>query len=76
MKYQILVKENIVMIGNRAVEKDGSITDIKILRDAGSGLGEEAIRVVREMPKWKPAKQRTKVVRQQFTLPVKFKLNK
>lgn len=58
------------------VEKDGSITDIKILRDAGSGLGEEAIRVVREMPKWKPAKQRTKVVRQQFTLPVKFKLNK
>ncbi|MBP1646426.1 MAG: TonB family protein [Bacteroidetes bacterium] len=58
------------------VEKDGSITDIKILRDAGSGLGEEAIRVVREMPKWKPAKQRTKVVRQQFNLPVKFKLNK
>ncbi len=58
------------------VEKDGSITDIKILRDAGSGLGEEAIRVVREMPKWKPAKQRTKVVRQQFTLPVKFMLYK
>lgn len=58
------------------VEKDGSITDIKILRDQGSGLGEEAVRVVSEMPKWIPAKQRTKVVRQQFTLPVKFKLNK
>ena len=56
------------------VEKDGSITDIKILRDIGSGCGEEAIRVVKGMPKWTPAKQRGKVVRQQFNLPVNFTL--
>ena len=56
------------------VEKDGSITDIKVLRDIGSGCGEEAIRVVKMMPKWKPAKQRGKAVRQQFNLPVRFVL--
>lgn len=56
------------------VEVDGSITDIKILRDIGSGCGEEAKRVVKEMPKWQPAKQRGKAVRQQFVLPVTFNL--
>ncbi|MBO6117442.1 MAG: energy transducer TonB [Bacteroidales bacterium] len=56
------------------VEKDGSITDIKVLRDIGSGCGEEAIRVVKSMPKWTPAKQRGKTVRQQFNLPVNFTL--
>ena len=56
------------------VEKDGSITDIKILRDIGSGCGEEAIRVVKSMPKWTPAMQRGKKVRQQFNLPVNFTL--
>lgn len=56
------------------VEKDGSINDIKILRDIGYGCGEEAKRVVKLMPKWKPAKQRGKFVRQQFVLPVNFNL--
>lgn len=56
------------------VEKDGSITDIRVLRDIGSGCGEEAIRVVKTMPKWTPAKQRGKTVRQQFNLPVNFTL--
>ena len=56
------------------VEKDGSLTDIKILRDIGSGCGEEAVRIVKTMPKWTPAKQRGKAVRMQFNLPVKFTL--
>lgn len=56
------------------VELDGSLTDIKVLRDIGSGCGEEAIRVVKMMPKWTPAQQRGKKVRQQFNLPVDFKL--
>ena len=56
------------------VEKDGSLTDIKVLRDIGSGCGEEAVKVVKSMPKWKPAKQRGKIVRMQFTLPVSFTL--
>ena len=56
------------------VEKDGSLTDVKVLRDIGSGCGEEAVRVVKSMPKWKPAKQRGKPVRMQFNLPVAFTL--
>lgn len=56
------------------VEKDGSLTDVKVLRDIGSGCGEEAVRVVKSMPKWKPAKQRGKTVRMQFNLPIAFTL--
>lgn len=56
------------------VEKDGSLTDIRILRDLGNGCGEEAVRIVKTMPKWIPAKQRGKEVRMQYNLPVKFTL--
>ena len=56
------------------VEKDGSITNIKVLRGIGSGCDEEAVRVVSNMPKWNPGKQRRKVVRQYFNIPVKFSL--
>lgn len=57
------------------VEKDGSITHAKILHDIGGGCGQEAIRVVNSMPRWKPGKQRGKPVRVQFNLPVQFKLD-
>ena len=56
------------------IEKDGSIANPKVLRDIGGGCGEEALRVVRSMPKWKPGKQRGKTVRVQFNLPVAFQL--
>lgn len=56
------------------VEKDGSLTDVKVLRDIGGRCGEEAIRVVKMMPKWIPAQQRGKKVRHQFNLPIKFTL--
>lgn len=52
------------------VEKDGSISDIKVLRDPGYGAGKEAIRVLKTMPKWKPARQDNRTVRSQFTLPI------
>lgn len=57
------------------VETDGSISDIKIIRDIGYGCGEEVVRVIKLMPKWKPAKQKGKPVRLQFNLPVTFSLN-
>ncbi len=56
------------------VEKDGSLSDIKIVRDIGGGCGEEAIRVVKLMPKWTSGQQRGKPVRVKYTLPVAFKL--
>jgi len=56
------------------VEVDGSITDVKVLRGIGAGCDEEAIRVVKSMPKWIPGKQRGVPVRVQFNLPIKFTL--
>jgi protein TonB len=59
------------------IEKDGSITNIDVLRDIGGGCGDEARRLVESMNKshkWHPGKQRGKPVAVMFTLPVRFKL--
>ena len=56
------------------VERDGSITDVQVLRGIGGGCDEEAIRVVRNMPRWTPGKQRGRPVRVQFTMPIRFTL--
>jgi len=57
------------------VEKNGSVTDVKVLRGIGGGCDEEAIRVIENMPKWNSGKQRGKAVRVQFNMPILFKLN-
>jgi len=56
------------------VEKDGSVTDVKILRGIGGGCDEEAIRVIKAMPTWSPGEQRGKAVRVQYRMPIKFTL--
>ena len=56
------------------VERDGSITNVEILRGIGGGCDEEAIRVTRMMPRWKPGKQRNRPVRTQFRMPIRFAL--
>ncbi|MBR5082951.1 MAG: M56 family metallopeptidase [Bacteroidales bacterium] len=56
------------------VEKDGSIGEVKLLRGIGGGCDEEAIRVVKGMPKWKPGKQDGKPVRVSYQMPIFFKL--
>ena len=56
------------------VEKDGSVNEVKIVRGIGGGCDEEAVRVVKAMPKWKPGKQKGKPVRVHYTLPLTFKL--
>ncbi len=78
IKYPQLAKENNItgkVFVSFVVEKDGSVGQVKILRDIGGGCGAEAVRVVKAMPKWKPGKQRGKPVRTQFNLPVDFSLN-
>ena len=52
------------------VEKDGSTSHIEVARGVDPALDKEAVRVVKEMPKWKPGKQRGKPVRTKYTLPV------
>ena len=56
------------------VEKDGSLTDIKILRDLKYGTGDEAIRMLKKAPKWNPGFQNGRPVRVQFTLPIQLNL--
>ena len=56
------------------VKEDGSIDGVKVLRGIGGGCDEEAMRVVKSMPKWKPGKQRGKNVRVQYNLPIRFTL--
>ena len=82
------IKENIVYpveaaqkgIQGRAicqfvVEKDGSISNVVVIRSSGDrDLDNEAIRVVQSMPQWKPGKQRGVPVRVKYTIPVSFRL--
>jgi len=56
------------------VERDGSLTDIKVLRDLKYGTGEEAVRMLKKAPKWKPGIQNGRPVRVQFTLPIQLNL--
>lgn len=56
------------------VEKDGSLTDIKVIRSIGGGCDEEAVRVLKKAPKWNPGKQRGNAVRVRRTIPIKFAL--
>ena len=58
------------------IEKDGSISNAKVLRDPchNYGFGQEALRVVSLMPKWKPGRQRGNPERVQYNLPINFSL--
>ena len=63
------------VIVNFVVNRDGSIVDVKTVRSPDPNLTKEAERVVKLMPKWKPARQGNKTVRSRFTLPVMFRLS-
>jgi len=56
------------------VDERGDVKDVKVLRSIGGGTDEEAIRVVENMPRWKPGKQRGKAVKVQYNLPIRFTL--
>lgn len=56
------------------IEKDGIVSNIEIIRGIGGGCDEEAVRVMKLMPKWTPGKQNGKEVRVQYNMPLKFKL--
>ena len=59
---------------NFVVEKDGSITEVKVIKPTFPSLDAEAVRVVKAMPKWKPGYQKGQAVRVQFTMPINFSL--
>ena len=77
IKYPQLARENNItgrVYLQFVVEKDGSVTNVKVMRDIGGGCGAEAVRVVKSMPKWTPGKQRGKAVRVYYQIPVNFSL--
>ena len=57
------------------IEKDGSVSNVKVMKGIGGGCDEEAVRVVKAMPKWKPGIQKGKPVRVSYNLPLNFKLD-
>lgn len=52
------------------IERDGTVADVKVLRDIGYGTGEEAKRVIENSPKWNPGMQNDQPVRVQYALPI------
>ncbi|MEO6149206.1 MAG: TonB family protein [Mucilaginibacter sp.] len=77
IKYPAVARENNVqgrVFLTFVVEKDGALTDIKVLRSLGSGTDEEAIRVLKKSPKWKPGIQNGRPVRVQYNIPIAFNL--
>jgi protein TonB len=75
--YPAIARENNVqgkVFMTFVVEKDGSLTDVKVLRGIGNGCDEEAVRVVKASKKWKPGMQNGRPVRQQYTVPIAFTL--
>ena len=52
------------------IDVDGSIIELKVLKDLGYGTGEEAIRVLKESPKWIPGEQNGQPVRVKYALPI------
>lgn len=78
VRYPVIAQENGIqgrVICQFVVNRDGSISDVKVVRGVDSSLDTEAMRVINAMPKWTPGMQRGKAVRVQFTLPVNFVLD-
>lgn len=76
-QYPTVAAENGVqgrVIVGFVVERDGSITDVNIMRGADPSLDREAMRVVRSMPRWNPGKQNGSAVRVKYQVPVTFRL--
>ena len=77
IKYPAIAEENGVqgrVIVTFVVERDGSITDVKVVKSVDPSLDKEAARVVQGMPKWIPGKQNGAAVRVKYTVPVTFRL--
>ncbi|WP_316749983.1 TonB family protein [Pedobacter gandavensis] len=77
LRYPELAQENGVqgrVLVSFVIERDGSISDVKLINGIGSGCDEEALRVIRKSPRWKPGRQNAETVRVRYTIPLAFAL--
>ncbi len=75
--YPVVAQENGVqgrVTISFVVEKDGSVTDVKVAKSVDPSLDKEALRVVKSMPRWTPGKQNGATVRVKYNVPVNFRL--
>ena len=78
VKYPAICRENGIqgrVLVSFVVNKDGSIVETEVVKGVHPSLDKEALRVISEMPKWKPGTQRGKPVRVKYSCPVNFRLN-
>ena len=77
IKYPVVAEENGIqgrVIAQFVVERDGSISDVKVIKSVDPSLDKEAVRVLKSMPKWIPGKQNGSAVRVKYTVPVTTRL--
>ena len=77
IKYPVVAAENGIsgrVVVQFVVERDGSVSQVKVVRGVDPSLDKEAQRVISSMPKWSPGKQTGQAVRSRFTVPVTFRL--
>ena len=77
IKYPVVAEENGIqgrVICTFVVERDGRVTDVRVVKSVDPSLDKEAVRVVSSMPAWIPGKQNGSAVRVKYTLPVTFRL--
>ena len=77
IQYPATAEENGIqgrVIVTFVVERDGSITDVKVVKSVDPSLDKEAVRVIKNMPRWQPGKQNGSAVRVKYTTPVTFRL--
>ena len=77
INYPVVAEENGIqgrVVLTFVVERDGSITDVRVVKSVDPSLDAEAMRVIRSMPRWKPGKQNGSAVRVKYTTPVTFRL--
>ena len=77
IKYPPVAEENGIqgrVVCTFVVERDGSVTDVRVAKSVDPSLDKEAVRVVSAMPRWIPGKQNGQSVRVKYTLPVTFRL--
>ena len=75
LNYPYMAQENNVqgkVYLSFVVEKDGSITDVSVTRGIGAGCDEEAVRVIKKSPRWKPGMQNSQAVRVRYSLPINY----
>lgn len=78
MRYPSMAQENGTqgkVFISFVVEVDGSITDVKLLKGIGNGCDEEAMRVIKKSPRWKPGQQNDRKVRVRYNMPLSFQLS-